>query len=323
MRFHAGCFISLMGLLLGQPAVAYTHVYFGGGTPTLNDDGSLEIDGVHATGDGSSLNDALNLNYRFDLKTLDFKFLSKTVYKNIGVYNEDFMAVNVTPLQPTGKFGNSTLQAGSSYNITNSNGKTPFVYNLKVGHVMSWYITNLSVDSTFKFDGPSASQSFIVPRGAGGITNAIEILKPGRYTLKVAPIGASSTNYSITAWNANNRPLTSISNGSTISVSFRDNLHDYAKYKIELKAGQILRLPGGSSEIQFVLLTDIGEKVAEYTGVPFAYEASKAGPYYLFIRNSDSFGGSYFGGVSVASSSVDPTIDSDSVGRPNGLSRAH
>ncbi len=57
MRFHAGCFISLMGLLLGQPAVAYTHVYFGGGTPTLNDDGSLEIDGVHATGDGSSLND--------------------------------------------------------------------------------------------------------------------------------------------------------------------------------------------------------------------------------------------------------------------------
>lgn len=84
-----------------------------------------------------------------------------------------------------------------------------------------------------------------------------------------------------------------------ISVSFKKNIRDYAKYKISLRAGEKLRVPKPSSNIRLKLIDSLGKDVVTSIGLALIYQAEKTEEYYLFIDNRIGWGGSYSGTVSI------------------------
>lgn len=301
MRFLLLSAVTLPLVFSAASAQPYSSVYFQGTSPVLNQDGTLEFDGVRAVGSGLTLNDALDFKYAFNLRTLGYDLTSKTLFKNVGVFNGSLMAINVSPKQPVAHIGVRSYRAGTSYQFTASQA-APFVwtYQLVPGDVLSWNIILPSGEYRMTFAGPGTNYSQISPAGRSGVSGAYPILTAGTYTLTIAPTDSSRGFYfTIRGWNANNRTLPILKNGSYINVSFASDVRDYAKYAVPLKKGQVLRLPLSASDIALVLLDDLGAVVYDAYGSGVAYQAPADGTYYLFIFNQNGWGGYYLGTASI------------------------
>jgi hypothetical protein len=294
---------------LGAP---YKDVYFQGTSPVLNQDGTLEFDGVRAVGSGLTLNDALDLKYKFSLKTLGFDLSNKTIFKNIGVFNGSLMAINVSPKQPVAHMKGRSYRAGTSYQFAASQA-APFVwtYQLVPGDVLSWNVILPSTEYRTTFAGPGTNYSQISPAGRSTITAGYPILKAGTYTLTIAPTSSRGFYFTIRGWNANNRSLPTLRNGSALNVSFASNVRDYVKYAVSLKKGQVLRLPLSGSDIALVLLNNLGAVVYDAYGSGIAYQAPADGTYYLFIFNQNGWGGYYVGTASITNEPLTSAASAD------------
>ncbi|TXH73413.1 MAG: hypothetical protein E6Q85_05855, partial [Thiothrix sp.] len=85
MRFYLSL---LMSSFITPVWASYDTVYFDSSScPVLENNNTLIFDGVRAKGSGITLNDALRLEYNFDLPSLNFNLGNTIKYPKIGVFN--------------------------------------------------------------------------------------------------------------------------------------------------------------------------------------------------------------------------------------------
>lgn len=110
------------------------------------------------------------------------------------------------------------------------------------------------------------------------------------------PTKALTLTFNLKLYNANNMLIRELHDNDNISVSFENNIRDYAKYKIFLRTGDKLKSSKPALEdIRLKLVDNLGKSVADLRGLALIYEAKKAGDYYLFVGNRKGHGGSYQG----------------------------
>ncbi|MCX7087123.1 MAG: hypothetical protein NTV00_03615 [Methylococcales bacterium] len=179
-----GLFVSIT-LLMFNNAIAEDkpfNAYFDSVTPFMSDSETIVFDGIRVDGFGySSLKDALRLEYRFDYKTLNFILNTDpgkiTTYSNVGIFNEEHMAIDVSPAQPDFKANGLMYHSGET-NSFEATAAQPFVaeFDLKAGHVMSWLINQPSNDFSYQFSDTSVDANFLGTASQGVISDAHKIL---------------------------------------------------------------------------------------------------------------------------------------------------
>lgn len=207
-------------------------------TPSLVEDNTIVFDGIRVEGFGLSLeNDAVKAKFVFDPDTLSFVLNTDNVvfYTGVGVFHELCMFKDVDSAQPfytatvdakTGKKGEETIVPAGQQIITGKDtyeftatGTTPFVadLNLQVGHLTSFYFSNVKVTSDVKpkpdvkygFTGPNTEIEGTIEHGYKGLLKPIKILTEGEYQLKVEPSNPeNSVTFKLNTFNANNRLTT-------------------------------------------------------------------------------------------------------------------
>lgn len=284
-------------------------VHFDSISPFMADNDTIIFDGMRVDGFGfSATKDAFRIEYNFDYKSLNFTINPSNLktYSKIGVFNEEHMAVDVQIPKPDYVANGVTYHYDKTYSFEATSNK-PFIaeLNLHVGDVISWLIDNQSNDFSYQFIGENWNSNFLGKASQGVISSAHRILTDGVYSLKIMPTNSPTLKFNLKIFNANNIKLREISNNDKISVSFKENLRDYAKYKLTLGVGDKLSLPQpSSSDIRMKLVDSLGRMVRYAQGLTLIYQAEKSDDYYLFIDNIKGWGGSYSGTVSIKSVST-------------------
>lgn len=298
MRFYLSL---LMSSFITPVWASYDAVYFDSSScPVLENNNTLIFDGVRAKGSGITLNDALRLEYNFDLPSLNFNLGNTIKYPKIGVFNGYHMAKEVSSLQPTITVDGQTYAPNKEKKFT-ARYSDPFTAKIttQAGQVLSWNIEGATSDFNYEFYGLNKNTKFSATANTGLISNPERILVSGNYYLKITPSKAESMDFSIKLGNANHRKLISLRSGMTIQDTYTSNLYDYSKYKISMKQGEQLSIPAGSSDIRFKLINQLGMRLIDARGLGFTFNAPTEDNYYLFIENYKAWGGSYKGVVSI------------------------
>ncbi len=278
-------------------------VHFDATAPFMEDSDTLIFDGMRVEGAGlSATNDALRVKFDFDYDTLNFVLNRENIkiYSDVGVFNKEHMAVDVVVAQPSYIVNGTTYSFDETYNFE-ATSSDPFIaeLNLEAGHVISWLIDNQSKNYSYGLTGENIDSYFLGEANKSVISGAKKILSSGIYRLKIMPTNSLTLTFSLKLYNANNLLLRKLVDNDRISVSFKRNIRDYAKYKVTLGIGNILTLPQSSSDIRLKLIDNLGNQVVSTIGLALIYEAKKSGEYYLFIDNQNGHGGSYNGTVSI------------------------
>ena len=281
-------------------------VYFDATIPFMEDNDTLIFDGIRVEGAGfSATNDALRVKFNFNYKTLNFVLDQENIeiYSNIGVFNEEHMAVDVAVKQPNYIVNGATYRFDETYNFE-ATSNTPFIaeLNLDAGHVISWVIDNPSNDYSYEITGKNTDLSSLGEANQSVISGASRILSNGIYYLKIIPTDSLTLTFSLKLHNANNRLLRELVDNDKISISLQSDTRDYAKYKIILNEGDKLTISKpSSSNIMLKLVDNLGKDVASVNGLTLIYKAKKTKEFYFFINNIKGHGGSYDGTVSIKS----------------------
>ena len=283
-------------------------VHFDSAVPFMEDSKTLIFDGMRVEGAGLSAdNDALRVKFNFDFNTLNFNLNRDDIkiYSNIGVFNEEHMAIDVSVSQPNYVANGVTYRFNETHNFEATSSK-PFVaeLNLQAGHVISSLINNPSNDFSYELTGENLDTKFLGEGSQGVISDAYKILANGVYRLKIIPRNSLTLTFSLKLYNGNNMLLREIANNERISGSFEKNIRDYAKYKVTLGAGDTLTLSKSPLNIRLKLVDSLGKEVAAVSGLALIYKAEKPEVYYLFIDNKNGHGGSYSSNISIESSSL-------------------
>ena len=253
-----------------------------------------------------TLEDSISAIFKFDINTLNFNLDTSSVkyFSKIGIFSDWLMAKDVDPKQPTYKVDNTEYQCGHPESFISSK-NDPFIAHLflEPGHVICWNMSNQSCNykvTFFKANDPNdIIADHLGESNQGIISFPHNILEPGEYLLKIEPFECNSMSFRLLLFNANNRILTELHNGDYISETFRINTRDYAKFKIFLRKGEVLKLKKPNSDIALKLINRYSQIEADVRGLPLIYQAEETGYYYLFIYNAKGWGGNYNGPVEI------------------------
>jgi hypothetical protein len=221
------------------------------------------------------------------------------IFKDIGVFDEAnaLFVKNVSALSPM-KYGTSTTNyaAGVTHSFRNINGATPFVFDLKAGHVLGFRFVSLStpcfVAMTRSSTAPKASE-YTGLVASNFFQQKLSVISPGKYYLWMKPqTGSTSTvSFSFHNENAGTMNSTSLVTGSTLAGNLRSNVRDYLKWKVRLAKDQDLVLTQTSgSRIQWRLLADDSTEVGSFfvSGGSLTFAAGvnvpRTGDYYLIAE---------------------------------------
>jgi hypothetical protein len=247
--------------------------------------GGLLAEGVRVTGAGISSEDLVIARFEFDPESQSLRLAHYQVVPNVGVYTDRFFARNVPLYPPVSSGGNAipdyTWHALSGTNITINLG-------LEVGHVFNFGLRNQSREYTLEVLGPDgpllspfngAPNMFIVEDG-------IPVLKTGLHQIRIRPRAApAGTSVSCQFYFANNNctTLTRVGNGDYVYAALRQNTHDYAKYWMALKLGQVVRLPAPPLGVGFEVVDSHSRVLARITGLDLIFDVPADDIYFLFV----------------------------------------
>ena len=83
--------------------------------------------------------------------------------------------------------------------------------------------------------------------------------------------------------NCNPARLRDIADGTLISTTLRQNTHDYAKYRVRMTHGRVLRLDQPDSSLGILVLDSSSVTMADVVSLPLIFEAPRDDVYYVFV----------------------------------------
>lgn len=241
------------------------NVYFDSVSPFMEDNDTLIFDGMRIDGFGfSASKDAFRVQYDFDYTSLNYTLNPNNieVYSNIGVFHSGHMAIDVDTPQPDYSVNGITYHFGEAHSFEATSNQ-PFIaeMNLQAGHVISLHLTEPSSDYSRSLTGSNLDVQFLGTATQNVISGSSKILKDGIYRLTIMPRNSSSLAFKLRLFNANHTKIQQLADNDNISVSFINNIRNYAKFKIVLGIGDTLTLSKSDTDIQMKLVNNRGKKL--------------------------------------------------------------
>jgi len=256
----------------------------------------------------TSLNDYISIDFLLDVASLRLVPVSTEVIPDLGIYyrEENFFSKDVSADIVITTSDESTLAVDQVHNITATSTEA-FTMELEVGTVFSLQLFDPSDDYQIQIISPDGSHfsSNLFSKGSRWTWGPQTVLKAGMYTFQFLPENDSSVDLQFGFLNNNSAVLRELVSGSTIFNSLNQN--SYAKYRIQLKKGDLLTVTKPSAEnIYLNLLNSNGDSLRQVAKGELFIKIPKAGDYYLFVQNKDfANSASYSGQVTIA---PDPDI---------------
>jgi hypothetical protein len=199
----------------------------------------------------------------------------------------------ITPAQ-------TTLGPNQEHSIT-ATANDQFTMSLQAGTVFAYRLRYPSDDFILYITEPDGSQyekSIIYKKGSSWVSFNYAILRPGIYTFRFVPQNNPKLTLRFGFTNQNRTVLTDVASGSSISVALSSWGYQYAKYRIQLKAGDLLSLTRPSdSDITIYLIDYNSNPITWVHGGPLNYKVNFAGIYYLFVGKTDPWSGANYNGA--------------------------
>lgn len=267
----------------------------------------LVVDNMRIVSDTTRASDYIRGTFKFSKATQSFVPKSFQIFQNVGVFhngtsNDDYFANDALEQVVFSDATGRIYGEAGSYSITTSG--APFSAGLAVGQVISFTFTNNTDDMRVVFRGPDGTTYYdeLIPAQSGIISGTTPIIQGGVYTLTFTPVNQSQVSLKLSFGNANRQQLTTLQSGAQIQTHFRQNLHDYYKYKIHLNGGDVLSVTAPASSDTHLDLVNSESKVIDGAfGLALLYTAPVTEDYYLFIDDRTAHGTNYSGSISISS----------------------
>lgn len=277
------------------------------GVTTSTTGNVVTVHNLRAVSDTTDFNDYLSVDLLFDIENLRFVVTDIDITENLGVYYraEGLFAKDVpteiTMTTPSGR----TLDADTSYNIT-ATVDDEFTMILEAGHKIGYRTENPSDDYRLRLtnpDGKRVSNAYYAADSHW--CSYITILQSGVYTFQFIPEHHDSVSVTFSFSNANPSTIKTIGSGDRIAASLNRDGEEYRKYRLELNAGDLVKLTGSAdSNIDTWLIDQNSRNIASVgSGGQLEKPVSYPGTYYLFVVKDHSCTDESF--------SMDVTITSD------------
>jgi hypothetical protein len=170
-----------------------------------------------------------------------------------------------------------------------------------------------------RVNGPLNYTNRLVVTGPGGVTNLDYVITPiaagnydywgtlinptfpGAYTMQFIPLGAASESVTFEFHNDNGTSLVTLANNMMLSASVGPYLNDYAKFKVNLNAGQTLSM-GATPNNNYTLniYNNLGVYLTGGAGIPVVFTAPATGTYYVVFFNNSLTANTYNTTVSIS-----------------------
>lgn len=264
---------------------------------------SLDLSNIRVEAAGITLDDLVNARFVFDPINQLFRLSSYDVSSGVGVYREPYFAKDNTNALTMG-CGTNVLQPGVNCNVSEVPAAgIQFYADLTVGHAPVLWFDNITVPVYLRVHGPSGvTNELILPDTTTFVySTPWPALAAGRYYFDIVPVSSAPASFIFKFGNANPNLLGTLVHNTPVSVSLNFN-HQYAKYRVNLTANQILSLSKPSSRtIRFTMLNALSEKAVSFVGLALNFRAPTTGVYYVFIDDANGTAGAGYSGMATIS----------------------
>jgi hypothetical protein len=277
------------------------------GVTTTTSGNLISLHNLRATSDTTDFDDYISVDFLMDMESLRLLPITVDISPNLGVYYRDeaLFSKDVPRDIFMTTSGGNTLEPDELYTITAEPEHEPTMY-LEAGTVVAMKIVKPSDDFELQIESPDgkAWKNLYRANSSWTLTNR-SILKSGDYKFRFVPQNDSSVTLQFGFTNNNRTSLRDVILGDRISASLNGWGYEYAKYRLELNAGDLLEVSAPSDDDINLYLVDSNSRSVSHTsrGEMFV-RVSRDGSYYLFVVNGDySSGSSYSGTVRITADS--------------------
>ncbi len=270
------------------------------GVTSSIDKNVISLNNLRILSSTTTLNDYISISFLLDVGTMRLLPVSTYIAKNLGIYVKQFplFSRNVPPdiylTTPT----QTKLSPNQEHSIT-ATANDKFTMSLQAGTVFAYRVRYPSDDFILYITEPDGSQyekSTIYKKGSNWVSFNYDILRPGIYTFRFAPQHNPALTLRFGFTNQNRTTLTDVASGSSISVALSSWGYQYAKYRIQLRAGDLLSLTDPSGPIKLYFIDSNSNPITWGDG-PLNYKVNLAGVYYIFVGKTDPWSGANYNGT--------------------------
>ena len=265
----------------------------------------ITISGLRVQSADYNFNDYVTAKYNFDPVTQGFAPVNINVMTNVGVTcgtsQRFFMKDSTKSIVMTD--GTFNYQEWNCYDIT-STGQV-FYADLDTAQVLSM-ITKPAVDDFRVTVSDPDGNKIMCYEVAACVTyyhDGVRAFRPGRYSWKFESLTNPTLSISFSFINGNGSLMTAVGDGDYIWCSIEDYYADYAKYRVALNSGNVLRLDAPGEGASIALFDSKGVTVSSFSGTGnYIYVASKTDTYYLVYYHDDFYSHDYLSMVIIDAS---------------------
>ena len=218
------------------------------GVSTILSGNMISLHNLRVESDSTTLDDYLQLDLLFDASSFQLP-IALTITEDLGLYvrEQDFFTkdVSTTPVMTTPS--NTTLASDQLHLITPT-AQSVFSMNLETGTVLTFRLFNPTADYELQIDKPDGTSYMRSLYKAGSRYNTLgrDILQSGLYTFRFVPQNEASVSLEFGFSNNNRTPIQTLATDETFSTSLSGWGYEYAKYGLDLQAGDLLEVSNPS-----------------------------------------------------------------------------
>lgn len=249
------------------------------------------LDNIRVVSDSTDFDDYLMMDFLWDLESLRLIPTKLEVIENLGTYcvEHDLFAKNVTTsLRMTSPQG-GILRADTMYTIT-AGPQDEFRMYMEAGTVLTTPLRDPSDEYCIEIQRPDGELlgRVLHKEGSRWMTIWGDLLRTGEYRFRFMPTHDRDVTLQFGFTNNNRQPLRTLSNGETFSTSLNGWGHEYAKYFLHLRKGDLVEVDKiGGAVVRLRLVNDAGRNVSGYSNDNLFFRVQESGAHYLFVISDE------------------------------------
>jgi hypothetical protein len=270
-----------------------------GVTTTVQGD-LITLHNLRVLSDTTDFDDYLSINFVLDLETLRLIPVKLEITPDLGLYYRDEQLFSKDVLSDIflRTSDGRTLAPDRLHTIT-AGPDDEFFMALEVGTVLTLIYQAPTDDYELQIDQPDGNLygKTLLRKGSSLTAFGHSILLAGIYRFRFIPQNDSAVTLQFGFTNNNRSSLHDMDSGNPIAVSLDGWGNEYAKYRLELDAGDLVEISDPADEDVWLYLLNSNSHIVDTGGDEIFTRVSATGAYYLFVVNKDVNNGANYSGT--------------------------
>ncbi len=263
----------------------------------------FSLSNVRVLSDTTDLSDYLSMKFLVDVESFRLILQDVRITPDLGIYNSsnDLFSRDVGADIYMGTPEGASLGPDTLHSIT-ADPNDDFPMPLEAGTVLTIRVYHPSDDVEVQIIYPDGRYRLkrVYRQDSNWYTWGMSILESGEYQVRFVSQNDTRVSLDFGFTNGNRTALTRLNSGDEIYASLPGWGYEYAKYELDLNAGDIVSVTDpNDNDIMLTLVNSNSVSLRNVEGELW-HKAMFGGTYYLFIINTHYFSGtSYWGHITI------------------------